>query len=344
MQKMTTMNNKLLEGLTGEGIVVSISDLARYSASNGVNVSVKVGRSRGYLNLPLKALGIKLDQMQKEGRDFFHAHVSTGVLSFIPREHELELIRIESALRRRCDGLSLCGGYMPLSSYNLLKEEHQELREKYFAKRDEIVSEWENLKESFCTGVTGMLKEIPMSDEDKVSCFQQIAQSIPSAQNYADSFYMTLNVQAFPAENGVLEGLEESIASEIDASWQDSVVANAVKSIEKLIGNVFGMLGKASSTYSERSKINQRTLHALSEFGLKLQIMNVFRNPLLTKLVSKMKAIETCGNDTDAEEKIEECLLDVYEYGKEAGLHLDYSQTPFNASMLDMMSRNRARM
>ena len=69
---------KLLEGLTGNGISVTVSDLAKYMSSNGVCVSPTIGRRRGYVSLNEKAYGINLDDMTETGSNFFRSRVSQG--------------------------------------------------------------------------------------------------------------------------------------------------------------------------------------------------------------------------------------------------------------------------
>ena len=210
---------KLLEGLTGNGISVTVSDLAKYMSSNGVCVSPTIGRRRGYVSLNEKAYGINLDDMTETGSNFFRSRVSQGHLNFIPPEDEAAFGALEKRLRRAVERKTLSDGFMPVTAYEDLKAEFEKIRAEYFAKRDEVLAKWDFLVADFKAGAKEMLEGIHMPDYQREQVLQSFVKEIPSEADYRDSFTVSLSVRAFPA-TCTQEGLNSSVAAAVKDTWR----------------------------------------------------------------------------------------------------------------------------
>lgn len=330
------MKNIDLKGLLGTGISAATDDLAKYTATNTVHVEAHVGRNRGIVPLPEKQLGLKADKMSEAGKTFYTGNMQAGRLCLIPQEDEAALSKLESRLRSAITKAEICDGLIPIASYDELKKNYEELRAEYFNVRDDVLSRWDALVEDFKLGAEQMLQGVRMRKRDRAKLYQEIVRAIPNRAAYARSFYMKLNVTAFPAV-AVPEGLNSSVVPDIESSWEDTVVSTALKAIETTIGNGFAMLGKAASSYEARGSVASNTLSAMERFASDMKWKNVFRNPALSAMEKRLMAIGRVDSPDRREALVEEALVDLWGYGKEMGFDLDASVTPFDAQKLDDM-------
>lgn len=327
---------KLLEGLTGNGISVTVSDLAKYMSSNGVCVSPTIGRRRGYVSLNEKAYGINLDDMTETGSNFFRSRVSQGHLNFIPPEDEAAFGALEKRLRRAVERKTLSDGFMPVTAYEDLKAEFEKIRAEYFAKRDEVLAKWDFLVADFKAGAKEMLEGIHMPDYQREQVLQSFVKEIPSEADYRDSFTVSLSVRAFPA-TCTQEGLNSSVAAAVKDTWQDDVMTTAITAIESLIGQMWAKCNAAIKQYIKSGGIKTNTLRSLANLVAELKWKNVFCNPMLTQLQTQLSGVAQ-GDDESAADIIEEAISTIYAYADEAHLDLDFTNSPYTAQQLKQMS------
>lgn len=326
---------KLLEGLEGPGISITVRSLAKYMASNGVLATPHIGRCRGYISLSSKAFGIKLDKMSEKGGTFYKERASEGHLCFIPREDEAELTSLENRLRRAVEARTLAEGFMPMVAYESLKEEFESIRSDYFTKRDEICSNWPALVDAFQDGAAEMLKGIRMPNRTRIQLLKEFMAELPDVESYRRSFTMSLRVHAFPAEVS-MDGLNSSIAADVQATWQEEVVSTAILSIEKLVGESWQKLLNAIKQYLKGATIKSSSINAMVKLGKELEWKNPFRNPLLSEMSAVMKDMGA-KNTEDQVDAIETAITAVYGYAKEAGLDLDMDKCPYTIDQLEDM-------
>lgn len=329
-------HEKLLEGLAGNGISVTISDLAKYMSSNGVCVNPTIGRRRGYVSLNEKAYGINLDDMTETGSNFFRSRVSQGHLNFIPPEDEAAFGALEKRLRRAVERKTLSDGFMPVAAYEDLKAEFEKIRSEYFAKRDEVLAKWDLLVADFEAGAKEMLEGIHMPDYQRKQVLKNFMEEIPSKSDYRDSFKVSLSVRAFPA-TCTQEGLNSSVAAAVKDTWQDDVMTTAITAIESLIGLMWTKCNAAIKQYIKGGSIKANTLQSLSNLVQELKWKNVFRNPMLTELQTQLTSVAR-GDDESAADCIEEAIATIYAYADEAHLDLDFTNCPYTALQLKQMA------
>ena len=331
----TTNQEKLLEGLTGAGISVSVGSLAKYIASNGVLVRPYVGRSRCYIPMPAAAYGLDLTELSEGGSAFYKERVSQGRLSLIPKEDEDQLGAIEKRLRRAVQTRTLTDLFMPVSEYETLKDEFESLRTDYYDKRDDIVAKWPRLVADFEDGAREMLDGIRMPQELRKKLLDDFMAQVPSGDEYRASFDINLKVTAFPATNEV-EGLADSIAADVTDTWKESVVSTAILSIEKMVGEGWSKMTKAMTAYTRTRTIPTVTINSMSKFGKDVERKNVFRNPLLNEMGKSLKKLSELTVE-DAAQVIEDAVVQTYGYAKEARLNLDWTNSPYTKAQLEAM-------
>lgn len=319
--KMTLDKNteKLLEGLGAD--VVTIRGLARRTARSGVFVRVRIGRSRGCINLPPKAVGVRTDRMKKDTLDAYRSVVNLGNLVFIPKELDNELSRLDNQIRRQLARYTTVDGFMPVSVYSTFKEDFQKLKREYMEQRDIIVNTWDALVETFSVNVRVMLDGIRMLKRDRAKLYDTIMKNLPSKEAYAASFYMQLEVSAFPAapEAGVLD---PSIAADIEEAWQDNVVSTAVKSIATCLTTVFDAANKAIKGYMTKGAFSYKSFQYLVDLGGRTRCLNVFSNPAISKVADLLSKLDF-GDQITAEEQVEYCMAYIHGYAKETGVALN---------------------
>ena len=329
-----------IQSLVGPGISVAPADLAAYTAQNTVRVKAHIGRNRGIVPMPVKQFGLKEQKLGQAGQAFYSGHFQAGRLSLIPIADEQRFGRLEARLRNAITRAEVFEGLIPVTAYPSIKQEFQDVRDEYMAAKDDVLSRWTSLVDEFKAGAEEMLNGVRMQKRVREQYYQTIISAIPSKSAYENSFFMELEVTAFPAV-AVPEGLNASIAADIEKSVKDSAFTTALKVIETSIGEGFSLLGKAANAFSDRGMIAPKTLDAMERYGADIVWKNVFRNPALDAVSRKISAISKAGSMDGKEMLVEEAIIDLWQYGRDNGLCLDAGCTPFTTDVLDMILQVR---
>ena len=232
----------LLEGLSGKGIEIRVSSLARYTAENGVLVGISCGRARGRFSLSPKLLGLAPDRWDKECKAFYGEHVSMGRLNMVPKELEDRLNQLDTKARRILQAHTVNGTYMPLAEFEDFKAEFEETREEYFRTIQEVVGQWDKIRDDFIAGVRRTVEtrgRRTTLKRDRERMVREIISAIPTAREYEARAKMEVTVRAFPTIGAATAGLEPDIQGLVDKTWRDDVTANIVRSIEMNLGEIF---------------------------------------------------------------------------------------------------------
>lgn len=325
---------KLLEGLGGEGVILNVRSLAKFMASNAVLVRSRVGRMRGNIPLPEALYAFKPSKLTSTASLFYSERVSQGHLNFIPREDEASLTALEKRLRRAVESKTLADDFMPTVAYEALRRDFERIRADYFEKRDEILSNWGTLQSNFETGARELLENIRMPKQIRAKLLADFLSQVPSAERYGESFSMSLTVHAFPAESGSLEGLNQSLAADMSETWKDEVVATALLSIENRVGAGWVKLLSAMKQYMSTDKIKSNTIDSLIRFCDELSWKNLFRNRLLDELCAAGKELAKGTSDEQAQ-VVEDCIVAIFGYAKESKIDLDFKGSPYTVNELE---------
>lgn len=345
---MSTNNIKLrtlLEGLSGKGIEIRVSSLARYTAENGVLVGITCGRARGRFSLSPKLLGIAPERWNKEAKEFYGEHVSMGRLTMVPKELEDRLNQLDTRARRILYSHTLNGSYMPLTEFDEFKAEFEEVREEYFRTIDQVVDQWDTIRADFLAGVEKVIEtrgKRAMLKRDRQQLIKGLTASIPTAEQYRACAKMNVTVRAFPSTGGAATGLAPDLQNMVDQTWKDDVTANIIRSIEANLGEIFSKACDIATNYGKTGRVNTRSINALCRSAAKVKKMNVFANPMLAQLSESLAAIT--NDDVDkAEWQVEEAIVDAWNYAKATGINLDMSICPFDETTLESMLAARSK-
>lgn len=335
----------LLEGLSGKGIELRVSSLARYTAENGVLVDITCGRSRGRFTLHPKLLGIAPDRWDKDCKAFYGEHISMGKLNMVPKELEDRLNQLDTRARRILHAHTVNGSYMPLSEFEEFKEEFEEVRKDYFDTIDEVVAQWDTIRDNFIAGVRKTVEtrgKRTTLKRDREKMIQNIVSAIPTAQQYRARARMEVIVRAFPTTGCTTAGLSPDIQGLVDKTWKDDVTANIIRSIEANLGEIFSKACDIATNYGKTGRVNTRSINALCRSAARVKKMNVFANPMLAQLAESLAAIT--NDDVDkAEWQVEEAIVDAWNYAKATGINLDMSICPFDETTLESMLAARSK-
>lgn len=340
------MNVKeLLRGLEGPGVELNTRYLARFTAENGILVTVSCGRKRGRISLPPPLLGLRPEKWSATSKEFFAGHVNMGQLTLVPKEKEEKLNHLDSRVRYLAQSYSLDDGtYMPLAVYSDFRDEFTEIRSEYMNCIEEVAQSWEVIRGEFIKGVTELVesrgKRVVLK-RDREKMLKSIISSIPNATDYRNSAYMTLKVRAFPTTGVTVEGLGPDIEDSVNKTWREDVVANAVKCIETSIGKVFAQACKTAKIYAKTQKMDTRSVNTLLRTATQVKKLNIFANPMLETLGNRLSQLSD-KTDEEMEELIEESILDTVEYANATGINLDIKECPFTeAQISDMLALRR---
>lgn len=342
---MCKLNEKrLLEGLSGKGIELNARALARYTAENGVLVNVHCSRKRGHIGLPPKLLGIHPEKWKDDSQEFFAEHINMGRLTMIPKDKETLLSSLEGRARSLVEKASVNGNYVPLASYDELRADFEEVRKQYFGAVEEVAQGWSAITEDFKKGVREMVEarcRKKMLKRDREKLIASILSAIPSESDYRAYADLTLEVRAFPTTGVTTEGLAPDLQDALNATWKDDVVANAIKGIEMGIGEIFSLCCSIMTTYTNVGKIHGRSTNALNRIAVRAKKINVFANPMLESLASRLENVGDL-NDADVADCVEDCLLDTVQYARTTGISLDMSKCCYTEEQLtDMLGARK---
>lgn len=334
---------ELLKGLTGQGVSLNTRSLARYTADNGVLCEIHIGRNRGHFSLPTKLMGLRVDKWSEESQDFFGNHIKMGHLTVIPREDEKKLNALDGRARALLTEYSVNGCYVPLAVFQEFKQKFEDIRSEYLQMVNEVSESWDEIREKFITGATAMVEargKRTVLKRDRDAIIKKLEKDIPTAATYRKSAYMQMEVRAFPTTAVTTEGLAPDVEDALNATWRDDVVYNAIKGIETLLGEIFVQVCRTARIYVNAGRMDPRSVSSLNLVANRVKKMNVFSNPILTNLGTRLSNI-TDLSEEEISERVEEAILDTVEYAKKTGVHLDMKESPFSETQLEDMLKVR---
>lgn len=334
---------ELLEGLKNDGLIVGIEDLSQYIRKQGVIVQESIGRKRNYITVSPKLFGVDLKTKGSETNEFFKQHMKMGQIRFLPDIYETKLVNLEVLVRqkRRTYALGYDDKFMTIETYKKFMELVETKKEEYLATRDEIVENWDSIISRFRTVLWSTLDELQSIEKEKV--FNKVMNSLPSKEQYAESFYMDVNAKAFP----VTENLE-MFSEDIQEQIKDGLHQDTIETLYDIIGNTlddgFDAVSRVIKSIKKEDnlikKIAHKTLGSLIEAGKRIAEKNIFNNPKVESIrVSIVDLANLSINPEVMCEEAEAISAMIYGYARELGIEnkINTSASPLSEiELLDL--------
>lgn len=307
---------ELLKGLKESGEIVGVEDLANYIRRSGLIVKETIGRKRLVFEMNPKFYGVNLSEKGETVQGFHKNHVKSGSISFIPKELDRKLVNLESSVRmlRRRSSIGYEDRFMPMETYAKFKEEFDKRKEEYFALRDSIAKSWNELLINFRKELTDWLQEF--NAEDREVLFTTIMSRVPTVEEYKNSFYMNLNIKAFPiAEN--LDMFKDEIKEQIQNGLTDDTIETMYEIIGNTLNQAFETVITAIESHKSNGVMSARTKGSVKRTAEMIAEKNIFANPIIDEVKTLMMELLRTEDVTDLGEQI---LGAIYGYARELGI------------------------
>lgn len=315
---------ELIAGLQQDGVVVGIEDLSSYIRKQGLIVEEHIGRRRNYVKVSPKVFGVDLATKGTETNEFFKQHMRMGKITFLPESYETELINIESTVRvsRKRNSIGYDNKFMTIDSYNNFMKLVEKKKVEYFETRDRIVANWDTIIARFKEILWISLDELRAIDQEKV--FNTIISRLPSKEDYANSFYMTIGAKAFPVTENLSmfsEDIQDQIQNGLNQETIQTlyeVIGNTLNDGFETISKVLKSLKKDEKTFK---KIHFRTFDALKDVSKRIAQKNIFNNPKIEEIRQAIEELPPLAVDSEimyAESEVVQAMI--YGYAMELGI------------------------
>lgn len=316
---------------------ISVRKLGEHIGNSVVAVDISMRCPTGRTQLPDLVQKQAQESLNENGEAFYQDQVSKASIALIPKEFRNNITRIEKGIRRRKDELCIARDYMPVDAFMQFKAEFEKARSELFDVCDEIIANWDSIRDSYESGLKDMLGNIQMPDFMRDKILGDLLAAIPERETFRRGFSMNMRVFAFPSEPEARPGIDSSISDAITETWKDDVVSTAILAIERSVGEGWERLNAAMKQYLRHGSIRSNTINTIIRYAQNLAFKNVFRNGLLTELAKNLMSLASKSEDQQAEQ-IEECIAQVYQYAKESGINLDMENSPYSTDELDVMA------
>jgi len=322
--------NKMLKGLSK----VNVENFANYLQETGVIVEPHIGRLRKKFSVPKELMGIKGES------EFFSEYINKGNFSLLSKDEENALASIESSVRSTVKKLSIGydGKYMPI---NIYKDEYapyfEEKKEKYFSRRDLIVSHWDETIATFKSKFEEFLnsKAEDLSSVELDSLKDSVYKNIPSKENFKNSFYMDLSLSAFPVVSN-LSILDESISDDV----KDSIIRNSISTLYEILGNLmsdaFKSVNSVLAYYNENGELSKRYKCVISDLSKRLSKNNILKHAVIDEIVKDLKKLETEEDEDAIIETCEIIMAKIYGFAHQIKVEdfIDFEKSEMNVPLL----------
>lgn len=199
----------------------------------GVLVSLHIGRWRARARLTWDDLGIDINGDDEELSDL----MDLGQKKLLPANLIKELESIESAARKYLDKVAYrtyWGHFVPVTAYAGWKEKNDEYRARYFAVRDRIVANYDDLMEEVLSSYRTAARQAyyrlsrlhpeavsDILEEDFVEAFvSNVRLHLRSAAEIERSFYFDYELRHVPLPSLLAEDLAEKERIESEAQTE----------------------------------------------------------------------------------------------------------------------------
>jgi hypothetical protein len=189
-----------------DNVYVQKDVLATQLAQEGYIYKAHIGRCRFTVKLQPEDVG--LDPKNPAHKEFINQYLALGNKLLLPAELLKKLNRIDNNIRRIIEEKyavpTVVGPFVPFKNVEPMKEEIEKLKAEYFSIRDEIIAQYDDIKEEtrrsyreFAKEVFRLIRKDPYyyPTDEEIERFVQSAMShFPGKKEIYSSFYVTLSV------------------------------------------------------------------------------------------------------------------------------------------------------
>lgn len=328
--------NAMLSGLGN----VRVENANVYLNGAGLFVRPHIGRKRIRIGIPKEWLhGDKNDQFRKD-------RIDAGSITVLPPEDEAALQKLESAVRTKVKKLAIGmdSKFMPIDVYKTeFKPFFEDTKAEYFALRDKLVGNWDQIVDGFKVDLHNYLVTLPTYTPEME---KGILANIPSAADFARSFYMEPGISAFPVVENI-SILDPSVASDL----RESTVNQAIGMVHNVMGTI---LNEVNSTLSDKiiengegKEFDGRTARTLTTLIGRVKKNNILKHQIvddivrdLTQIVSMVESRKGTLNisklqaiDMNIVEKMEQVMIYIFGFANEVGVEIEETQAMPKATL-----------
>lgn len=248
----------------------------------GVLVSLHIGRWRAKSRLTWRDLGIEIDEASEKDLSEL---LDLGHKKLLPASVLKELDSIDSAARKWLDKKSFrtyWGSFVPVTAYDEWKAGNEEQRLRYFAARDRLVEDYDQIVDSLHYGYRlaarsayGRLKalspqsvrEFPSEDAFVKNFTYNVMAHLESATAIQHSFYFDVELRYVPLPSLLAEEMEQAARHEAAAKLEWARLEEA-KEQQRI-----RVQAEEDRAWAERAKLEAEVQAARSAAEWKEQLM-----------------------------------------------------------------------
>ena len=328
--------NAMLSGLGN----VRVENANVYLNGAGLFVRPHIGRKRIRIGIPKEWLhGDKNDQFRKD-------RIEAGCITVLPPEDEAALQKLESAVRSKVKKLAIGmdSKFMPIEVYKTeFKPFFEDTKDEYFALRDKLVGNWNQIIADFEVSLHNYLITLPTYTPEME---KSILASIPSAADFARSFYMEPGISAFPVVENI-SILDPSVADDL----RESTVNQAISMVHGVMGTI---LNEVNATLSEKilehgegKAFDGRTSRTLTVLINRVKKNNILKHEIVDNIVKDLNKIVSMvesrkgtlnvaklqGIDEDIVENMEQVMIYIFGFANEVGIEIEETKAMSHATL-----------
>jgi hypothetical protein len=331
--------NNMLSGLGN----VRVENANAYLNGAGLFVRPHIGRKRIRIAIPKEWLhGDKNDEFRKN-------NIDAGSITVLPAADEAALQKLESAVRTKARLLAvgMDSKFMPIDVYkNDFRPFFEETKKEYFELRDKLVANWNQIVGDFEIAMHNYLVTLPTYSPELE---KGLMASVPTASEFARSFYMDVQLSAFPVVENI-SILDPAVADEL----RESTKNQAVNMVYEIMGTI---LNDVNQTLSEKileknagKEFSGRTTRTLATLRSRITKNNILQHPIvadinrdLGEIISLIESRKgtlridaLAAIDETVIEKMEEVMVYIFGFANEVGVEIEETEAMPHATLAAM--------
>lgn len=318
--------NSMLSGLGS----VPLENVNAYFNEAGLLARMHIGRKRIRIAIPKEwLLGDKNDEFRKN-------NIVAGTITVLSAADEAELQRLENAVRNKVKSLAIGmdGKFIPIEVYkNDFRPFFDDIKAEYFALRDKIVGNWDQIVGDFEVALHNYLVTLPTYTPELE---KGLMANVPTAKEFARSFYMDVQLSAFPVVENI-SILDPSVADELRESAKNQAVGMVYEIMGTILNDVNRTLSEKILEHGEGKEFNGRTASSLAKLCGRVTKNNILQHPIVADITRDLNEIislvESRKNtlrisaqaaiDENIIEKMEEVMVYIFGFANEVGVEIE---------------------